>query len=106
MKTKKTTKELIEVKNNIFSKIKNWLKKLRLHKYEENNKTDNLLNISENIETLDNAENFEVTNQSINKIIVNAQKAYENYVLNDEYGLSENLYNLIKERINANRDNI
>lgn len=115
MKNKQDTKALIEVKNDIFSRIRNWFKKLISVKCEESkvdvfNNKDNekeiLLNTSENIENSNNTENIEVTNQSINKIILNAKNAYENYVLSDEYELSENLYNLIKERINVNRDNI
>jgi len=36
----------------------------------------------------------------------NAKKAYENYNLNNEYKISENILEYVKERININKNEI
>lgn len=90
------SKELIEVKNNIFTKFINWLKNLRgKFAYTKTNE------ISTNVQNVENQEqNYN------NEIIKKAKNAYQNYVLNSDYKLGENIYNLIKERIKVNKDQI
>lgn len=90
------SKELIEVKNNIFTKFINWLKNLRgKFAYTKTN------------EIFTNVQNVENQEQNYNnEIIINAKNAYQNYVLNSDYKLGENIYNLIKERIKINKEQI
>lgn len=90
------SKELIEVKNNIFTKFINWLKNLRgKFAYTKTNE------ISTNVQNVKNQEqNYN------NEIIIKAKNAYQNYVLNSDYKLGEKIYSLIKERIKINKDQI
>lgn len=90
------SKELIEVKNNIFTKFINWLKNLRgKFAYTKTNE------ISTNVQNIEKQEqNYN------NEIIINAKNAYQNYVLNSDYKLGEKIYSLIKERIKINQDQI
>ncbi len=90
------SKELIEVKNNIFTKFINWLKNLRgKFAYTKTNE------ISTNVQNVENQEqNYN------NEIIIKAKNAYKNYVLNSDYKLGEKIYSLIKERIKINQEQI
>lgn len=90
------SKELIEVKNNIFTKFINWLKNLRgKFAYTKTNE------ISTNVQNVENQEqNYN------NEIIIKAKNAYKNYVLNSDYKLGEKIYSLIKERIKVNKEQI
>lgn len=90
------SKELIEVKNNIFTKFINWLKNLKgKFAYTKTN------------EVATNVQNIEKQEQNYNnEIIINAKNAYQNYVLNSDYKLGEKIYSLIKERIKINKDQI
>lgn len=90
------SKELIEVKNNIFTKFINWLKNLRgKFAYTKTNE------ISTNVQNIEKQEqNYN------NEIIINAKNAYQNYVLNSDYKLGEKIYSLIKERIKINKEQI
>lgn len=90
------SKELIEVKNNIFTKFINWLKNLRgKFSYTKTN------------EIATNVQNIEKQEQNYNnEIIINAKNAYQNYVLNSDYKLGEKIYSLIKERIKINKEQI
>lgn len=90
------SKELIEVKNNIFTKFINWLKNLRgKFSYTKTNE------ISTNVQNIESQEqNYN------NEIIIKAKNAYQNYVLNSDYKLGEKIYSLIKERIKINKDQI
>lgn len=90
------SKELIEVKNNIFTKFINWLKNLRgKNSYTKTN------------EIATNVQNIEKQEQNYNnEIIKKAKNAYQNYVLNSDYKLGENIYNLIRERIKVNKEQI
>lgn len=90
------SKELIEVKNNIFTKFINWLKNLRgKFAYTKTNE------ISTNVQNVENQEqNYN------NEIIIKAKNAYQNYVLNSDYKLGEKIYSLIKERIKVNKEQI
>ena len=86
--------ELIKVNNNIFTKIKNWIKRLKQKfTYRKDVKID-----VEEIEAKHNNCN--------NEIIINAKNAYQNYVLNSDYTLGENIYKTIRERLNINKDAI
>lgn len=90
------SKELIEVKNNIFTKFINWLKNLRgkfVHT-KENEVTTNIQNIEKQEQNCNN------------EIILKAKNAYQNYVLNSDYKLGEKIYSLIKERIKINKEQI
>lgn len=90
------SKELIEVKNNIFTKFINWLKNLRgKFAYTKTNE------MSTNVQNVENQEqNYN------NEIIIKAKNAYQNYVLNSDYKLGEKIYTLIKERIKVNKEQI
>lgn len=90
------SKELIEVKNNIFTKFINWLRNLK-EKFSYA-KTNEVATNIQNIETEDQNYN--------NEIIIKAKNAYQNYVLNSDYKLGESIYNLIKTRIAVNKDQI
>lgn len=90
------SKELIEVKNNIFTKFINWIKNLRgKFAYTKTNE------ISTNVQNVENQEqNYN------NEIIKKAKNAYQNYVLNSDYKLGEKIYSLIRERIKVNKEQI
>lgn len=90
------SKELIEVKNNIFTKFINWLKSFR-QKFA-NTKVNEVTEIPKNIVNEENIYN--------NEIIIKAKEAYKNYVLKSDYKLGENIYKLIKQRISANKKEI
>lgn len=118
----KDSKALIEVKKDIWSRVKNWFKNLISPNKKEiiEQTVEQSASIEINNKEIENFSNEVVENQIENdyvlakaeenniknSIIQNAKNAYENYVLNDEYEISQNLYNLIKERINANQDSI
>lgn len=88
--------DLIEVKNNIFTKFINWLKNLR-EKFTYR-KTDEEAEDIQNIVDEDKKYN--------NEIIIKAKSAYQNYVLNSDYKLGKDIYELIKERMAVNKDEI
>lgn len=90
------SKDLMEVKNNIFTKFINWIKSFR-EKFI-NTKTNEVIEMPKNIVKEENIYN--------NEIIIKAKEAYKNYVLNSDYKLGENIYKLIKERITANKKEI
>ena len=86
--------ELIKVNNNIFTKIKDWIKRLKQKfTYKKNVKID--------VEEIE-----EKHNNCNNEIIINAKDAYQKYVLNSDYKLGENIYKTIRERLNINKDAI
>lgn len=86
--------ELIKVNNNIFFKIKNWFNRLKQKfTYTKNMKID--------VEDTEKEQN-----RCNNEIIINAKTAYQDYVLNSDYKLGENIYKTIRERLNINKDAI
>ena len=102
-------KALIEEKKDIWAKIKNWFRKLN-HK-----KTNQKIEVIEEktiveLETQQIEEKVQVVEEEYeetsNIIINQARKAYENYMLNDEFEIGERVYNYIKERIVANKESI
>ena len=86
--------ELMQTNNNIFIKIKNWFYRLK-QKFTS----------TKNIETNLTKEETKKNNFN-NEIIMNAKIAYQDYVLNSDYELGENIYKTIKERLSINEEAI
>lgn len=91
MEEKKESKELIEIKKGIWQKIKEWFKRFSAPK----NKVNYEESKSEKIE-----ENTEI--ESKDNIIDKMKKAYEVYNLNSDPYIERTIYELLKERIEAN----
>lgn len=101
----------IEIKNNLWNKIKKKLEKI-LNIFRKNNAS--IKQYKEN--EYENNTNSEISNQNnksiitskiekdINPIIKKAQIAHKSYILSSNPDIGNDLYNLVKQRIIANED--
>jgi len=95
----KKQQAMIKVEGSIWEKIRLWISRIfKVGRIKEIQST-----ISEESNNIIEEPEEEIRGS---KIIQDARKAFENYVLNREYEISEEIYNTIKERIEINKENI
>lgn len=103
----------IEIKNNLWNKIKKKLEKI-LNIFRKNNtsikpckENEYENNITSEIYNQNNKSTMPPKiEKNVNPIIKKAQIAHKSYILNSNPNIGDNLYELVKQRIIANEDTI
>lgn len=99
----KETKAIVENKNDLWNRVKRWFNNYFNNKensIKEQEKTVNINMDNENIE-----ESINIIKENSN-IIEKAKKAFENFALNENIQLEQEIYNIVEERIEANKQQI